>query len=115
MPPVEPRTGAVRAVRLDGMPAGPATPSLRTSVERTTRPLLLRLHALPRLAVPLATVVLVALGVLAPPAVGLLALAVVALFVVWIAYLSWPVVTTAGRAVRVLMVALVLGLALTRL
>ncbi len=97
------------------MPAGPATPSLRASVERSTRPLLLRLHALPRPVVPLATVVLVAVGVLAPQAVGLLALAVVALFVVWISYLSWPVVTNAGRAVRVVMVGLVVALALTRL
>lgn len=97
------------------MPAGPTTPpTLRASVERTTRPLLLRLHALPGPVVPLATVVLVAIGVLAPPAVGLVALAVVALFVCWISYLSWPVVTGSGRAVRVVMVALVLVLALTR-
>lgn len=98
------------------MPAGPAnSPSLRSSVEQASRPLLVRLHALPRLLIPLATVVLVAIGVLAPPAVGLFALAVVALFVAWIAYLSWPAVGAGGRAVRLAMVALVVVLGLTRL
>ena len=95
------------------MPAD--SPSLRTSVEQTSRPLLVRLHTLPRPLIPLGTVVLVAVGVLAPPAVGLVALAVVALFVAWIAYLSWPAVGAGGRAVRVAMVALVVVLGLTRL
>ena len=101
--------------RLDGMPARPATPTLRASVERTSRPLLLRLHALPRAVVPLGTVVLVLVGVLAPPAVGVVALTVVGLFVGWIAYLSWPAVSASGRLLRVVMVALVAALALTRL
>jgi hypothetical protein len=97
------------------MPAGTsATPTLRQQVERTSKPLLLRLHQLPRAVVPLATVALVLVGVLAPPAVGLVALAVVALFVSWIAYLSWPVVTGGGRLVRVTMVALVVVLAASR-
>lgn len=97
------------------MPASPATPTLRTSVERTSRPLLVRLHALPRAVVPLGTVVLVMVGVLAPPAVGLLALAVVALFVGWVGYLSWPVVSAPGRLIRLAMVALVVVLGLSRL
>jgi hypothetical protein len=97
------------------MPAGPATPTLRTSVERTTRPLLLRLHALPRAVVPLVTIALIAVGILAPPVVGLVALAVVGLFVAWIAYLSWPVVPASGRVLRVVMLGLVVGLGLSRL
>jgi hypothetical protein len=98
------------------MPAAPsATPTLRVQVERTSRPLLRRLHAWPRPVLPLLTVALVMVGVLAPPAVGLAALAVVALFVSWIAYLSWPAVSGSGRLVRVAMVALVVVLALTRL
>jgi len=96
------------------MPARPPEPSVRASVERSTRPLLVRLHALPRPLVPLVTVLLVAVGVLAPPAVGVAALGVVALFVAWIAYLSWPVVTTGGRVLRLAMVALVVLLALSR-
>jgi hypothetical protein len=98
------------------MPAGTsATPTLRQQVERTSKPLLLRLHQLPRAVVPLGTVVLVLVGVLAPPAVGLVALAAVALFVAWIAYLSWPIVSGTGRLLRLVMVALVVVLALSRL
>jgi hypothetical protein len=98
------------------MPAAPsATRTLRAQVERTSRPLLLRLHGWPRPVLPLVTVVLVLVGVLAPPAIGLVALAVVALFVSWVAYLSWPVVSGSGRLLRVTMVALVVVLALTRL
>lgn len=98
------------------MPAGSSSaPTPRSQVERTSRPLLLRLHAWPRPVLPLLTVVLVMAGVLAPAAVGLVALVVVALFVSWIAYLSWPAVSGPGRLVRIAMVALVVGLALTRL
>jgi len=93
----------------------PASPTLRGRVERSSRPLLLRLNRLPRPLVPVATLVLVLVGVLAPPAVGLVALAVVAAFVTWIAYLSWPVVPASGRLVRVAMVGLVVVVGLTRL
>jgi hypothetical protein len=96
------------------MSTGPAPAPLRAAVERSTRPLLLRLHALPRPVVPLATVALVVIGVLAPPAIGTVALVVVALFVTWIAYLSWPVVPVSGKVLRVVMVALVLAGAASR-
>jgi hypothetical protein len=39
----------------------------------------------------------------------------VALFVGWIAYLSWPAVPASGRLLRVAMVVLVVALAVTRL
>ena len=87
----------------------------RSSVERNSRPLLIRLHALPRPLVPAATLVLVLVGVLAPPAVGLLALGLVAVFVAWVTYLSWPAVPASGRLVRVAMLGLVGVLAVTRL
>ena len=97
------------------MPVVPAPPDrLRTQVERVSRPALIRLQRLPKLLVPLGTVVLVLVGVLAPQSVGLAALAVVWLFVAWIAYLSWPVVGTGGRVLRVFMLLLVAGLAATR-
>ena len=87
-------------------PAG----SLRARVENASRPLLQRLHALPQPVVPLLTIVLIAVGVLAPLAVGLVALALVLLLVGWIAYLSWPVAGTAGRIWRVLIVGLLVAL-----
>jgi hypothetical protein len=87
----------------------------RADVERASRPLLVRLHQLPRPVVPLLTVVLIAVGVLGPLPLGVAALAVVAVFVAWIAYLSWPVVSAGGRLVRLFMVVLVLLLAWARL
>jgi len=77
--------------------------------------LLIRLHRLPRPLVPLLTVVAIGIGMLAPLPVALLALGLVLAFVAWIAFLSWPVVPTSGRLVRLLMLVLVVVLALTRL
>ena len=97
------------------MPATPGPPDrLRTQVERVSRPALIRLQRVPKLLVPLGTVALVLVGVLAPLPVGLTALTVVWLFVAWIAYLSWPVVGTGGRVLRVFMLLLLAGLAATR-
>lgn len=96
------------------MPGPAPAPTLRASVERATRPLLVRLYAMPRPLVPLLTVVLIAVGVLAPTAIGVAALTLVALFVGWIAYLSWPAVTAGGRLIRVLMLVLVVLLAVAR-
>ena len=87
---------------------------LRARVEAASRPALLRLQAMPQLAVPLVTIVLIAVGVLAPLAVGLVALALVLLFVGWIAYLSWPVASIGGRIWRVLMLVLIVALGVVR-
>jgi hypothetical protein len=88
--------------------------SLRARVERASRPILVRLHAMPQMLVPLLTIVLLAVGVLAPLPVGLVALALVLLFVGWIAYLSWPVASVGGRIWRILIVVLIVALAVIR-
>lgn len=95
-------------------PAPAPAGSLRSRVEEVSRPLLQRLHAMPQPVVPLVTIVLIAVGVLAPLPVGLVALALVLLLVGWIAYLSWPVASVGGRIWRVLIVALLVALAVVR-
>ncbi len=70
----------------------PASTGNRKQVEDASRPLLVRLSAMPRLVVPLGTLVLVALGLFAPLSIALPALALVFFFFAWIAFLSWPVV-----------------------
>jgi hypothetical protein len=92
----------------------PVSP-LRARVEQVSQPLLERLHAAPSMVVPLITIVLIAIGVLAPLPIGLVALALVLLFVGWIAYLSWPVASTGGRIWRVLILALLVTLAVVRI
>jgi hypothetical protein len=88
--------------------------SLRYRIERTSRPLLARLHALPRLLTPAATLVLIALGAFAPAPVALVAFVVLFLFIAWIAYLSWPIVPTSGRLLRLFMLVLIVVLAVLR-
>ena len=86
----------------------------RSRIEAASRPVLARLHALPRLLVPLGTLVLVAIGAFAPVPVALLAFAVVFLFIAWIAYLSWPAVPISGRLMRLAMLVMIVVLALSR-
>lgn len=88
---------------------------LRTRVEEVSRPLLLRLHALPRMVVPLFTVLLVAVTALAPLPYAWIAAVLALALVGWIGYLSWPVATAGGKVMRIVMLLLVLGLAASRL
>ena len=89
-------------------------PSVRTQIEGVSRPLLVRLSRLPRPLILIGTLALVVIGMLAPLPVALVALAVVFAFVVWIAYLSWPVVGTGGRVARMAMPVLICLLAWLR-
>jgi hypothetical protein len=97
------------------VPEHPVPSPTRRRLENHSRPVLVRLTALPKPVVPIATIALLTIGVLAPPAVGLVALGLVALFVAWLTFLAWPAVSVGGRLVRLLMVGLVLVLAATRL
>lgn len=89
-------------------------PTLRTRVEKVSRPLLVRMSRLPRPVVLIATLALVAVGMLAPLPLALVALALVFAFVAWVAYLSWPVVTNSGRLARLVMLMLIVALAWLR-
>ncbi|BAK36402.1 hypothetical protein MLP_33880 [Microlunatus phosphovorus NM-1] len=88
--------------------------STRRQIEQASRPALVRLSSMPKPLLPLATVLLVALGLFAPLPIALPALALVLLFFLWIAYLSWPVVSTSGKVLRGVMVGLVIAMAATR-
>jgi hypothetical protein len=58
--------------------------------------------------------VLMLVGLSAPLALALPALAIVAAFVGWLAYLSWPVLSSRGRLLRIVMVGLVVGAGVAR-
>ncbi len=88
--------------------------STRKQIEDLSRPALVRLSGLPRMVVPLATVALVAVGLFAPLPLALPAFTLVFAFFCWIAYLSWPVVTTGGKLMRVAMLGLVIAMAAFR-
>jgi hypothetical protein len=74
-----------------------------------------RLHAMPGWTVPVATVVLVFVGLFAGPVIGGLCLLAVAAFLRWLAYLAWPELSRGGRTSRALVLGLVTGAAVARL
>jgi hypothetical protein len=82
-------------------PKRPGTSSpTRERVSTHSRDLLVRLSQLPPLVVPVAVLVLMLLGLMAPLYAAVPALVVVAAFVSWLAYLSWPVLDSRGRLLR---------------
>lgn len=88
--------------------------STRQQIESASRPTLVKLSSMPKAVVPLGTLVLVALGLFAPLSIALPALALVFFFFAWIAYLSWPVVSTGGKVLRGVMLGLVVAMAASR-
>lgn len=91
-----------------------ATP-FRTAVERRSAKVVVFLRHLPRAVPGLLVIGIVAAGLLAPPAVGFVALLVAAFVLLWLAYLTWPVVPLPGRVLRLAVVAMVVAYALVRL
>lgn len=88
----------------------PASPTpLRRWVELKTGPLLVLLHGAPRLAVALIPPALIVGGLIAPPVLGLIPLLLGALFLGWLAYLSWPRVDPRSRLVRLIFLVMVVG------
>jgi hypothetical protein len=87
----------------------------RHAVERRSAVVAVFLHRLPRAVPGLVVVALVAAGLLAPPAVSGVVLLVVAALLTWLVFLSWPALPAPGKAVRLLVIALVTGYALSRL
>ncbi len=53
-------------------------------------------------------------GLLAPPVIGAVLLVVLGLFLGWLVALSWPILPTASRAMRLITVGLVFGAAWLR-
>lgn len=89
-------------------------PGARGTVERLSAPVLLWFTSKPKVLLPALTVLLLLAGLLAPPAVGVPVLLVLALLISWLSYLSWPVVGAAPRLLRVATVGLVLAAAAGR-
>lgn len=79
----------------------PATPgSFRAGLERASYPLLVRITRMPKWLLGLLTGGLLIAGLMAPLPWGLIAMAIVALFLTWLLALAWPKLDTSGRLVR---------------
>lgn len=94
------------------MSTRPPPSPFRRAVEQRSSTLLVVLSGQPRWLLPLVSALLLAGVVFLPSAPAVLCLAVVLALVGWLSYLSWPVVDTRGRLIRVglLVLLLVLGL-----
>jgi hypothetical protein len=107
---------APAARRQAGTRAGRTTPTpstgFRGTVERKSYPILLRLAEGPKLVPPLLLLAVAAAGLLLPPPAGPICLGIVALFVAWLTYLSWPATATGARALRLVLLILIVGGAL---
>jgi hypothetical protein len=80
-------------------------------MEQRSAVALVYLRHLPRWVPPIVLAVLLVAGLAVRGPVGAAALCVVAAFLAWLGYLSWPRLAGAGRLVRVAAVALLLALA----
>jgi VIT1/CCC1 family predicted Fe2+/Mn2+ transporter len=89
--------------------------SLRRSVEKRSGPVLVLLSHMNRAVVPIVSVLLLLGGLALPAPIGVACLAVLAAFVGWLTYLSWPAIVGAARAVRVATLALILFAGASRL
>jgi hypothetical protein len=110
-----------RGVRGPGGPPRP-TPGSRPSADRSparlaledrSRPLLRRLHALPRWLVVITPAILLFGGLIFTGAfawIGGLLLLLVAVFLAWLTALSWPAISGGARFIRVVVVLALLGL-----
>lgn len=87
----------------------------RRKLETLSAGPLLRMHSLPRLVVPGLLFVLFAAGLFIKSSWAGILLAVVAVFVAWLLAVSWPLLATSAKIIRVLVVAALVAAAVWRL
>ena len=89
--------------------------TLRASIERASLPLIARISALPRAVPLLLLLALLIAGLVIAGPVGFALMGLVAAFVGWILYLSWPRLTGTERIMRSAVVLLAVAIAISRL
>ncbi|MFN8182847.1 MAG: DUF6703 family protein [Candidatus Nanopelagicales bacterium] len=93
----------------------PQPPSgARDRFEDLSRGPLQALNRVPRALIVIGMAALLVAGLLLPAAIGSVLLVVLGLFLLWLVALSWPVLPTGSRMMRVVTVGLVFGAAALR-
>ena len=88
-----------------GIPYTPDASPTRQAVERfSARPLFFLVH-LPKWVPMVVALGLLITGFIVPGLIGAAALVLVAIFLGWLAYMSWPRINTSGRIMRVVAMA----------
>lgn len=98
-----------------GSSSSQPTSPLRARITKISYPYVARLHGMPKLTLPGITLVLALIGVLAPVGAAVPALILLALLLTWLGFLSWPVVGTGARAMRIFSVLIILLFAISRI
>ena len=88
--------------------------TVRKRVEVLSAPILIRLHSLPRAVIPALILLFMFVGLVKDNALGGIALLIVATFVGWLLYLSWPLLEGRARILRTLAVLLVFAAAISK-
>lgn len=101
--------------RVSSQPSNPPVSPLRARITKASYPFIARLHAMPKLTLPLVTTALVAIGAFAQPMIGVPALLLLAVLLGWLGYLSWPVVGNGSRMLRLFAVLVILFFAISRI
>jgi Family of unknown function (DUF6703) len=102
---------AARPLPTGGSQYTPGASGTRRTVEGSSARPLVFLHQLPRWLPPVVLLVLLVTGFAVPGWIGAAALVLVAGFLGWLGYLSWPALSARGRLLRLAAVACMLALA----
>jgi uncharacterized membrane protein len=89
-------------------------PGGRKQFEDLSRGPLQALNRVPRPLVVIGMAAFLVAGLLLPGAIGSVFLVILGLFLLWLIALSWPVLPTASKVMRLIVVALVFGAAVMR-
>ena len=110
VPPPQAKRAASRTA-----PSGGSGASLRERFEDASRPVLMRMQALPGFLIPVALGTLLFFGLTLSATWSGILLIVIALFLVWLTAVSWPRITTGSRILRLVVDVAVLVLGVLKL
>lgn len=86
--------------------------SFRDAVEQRSAPVVLFLYGLPRWTLLASVFALLAIGMIGTGWVGAAGLLALAVFLGWFAFLTWPALGVPARALRIVTLGVLVGLAI---
>lgn len=88
---------------------------MRRRIDHASLPLMTRLSRLPRLVPFVILLALLMAGLLIGGVTGFILMALGAIFIAWVLYLSWPQLSGSERIMRLAVLVLAVAMAVTRL